>query len=239
MCTCLIYTSMPLCIGRCARDMQKIISVNTSTLANTKSSRGQAYNKLEINIYLSSSLSSRARSTWCYTEYNVTYLPNKSIFLFHITKRKMKESEMKENRNSDSNNKLRCTLYHVYYFINTNLFLQSTTWKNYVFYFTINNLPDKEYYTALQMANWSARQVNITNLFLYLFLLRKITRSDSRWDFNSFNAEYFWRMSRIRGLFCLWCASALTLFAVFDSADALNTLVALTVCYLLNVLTCP
>jgi len=115
---------------------------STQALANTKSSRGQAYNKLEINIYLSSSLSSRARSTWCYTEY-VTYLPNKSIFLFHVIKRKMKESEnMKEKRNSDSNNKLRlyimCIILLIQIF-SCSLQLEKITY----FIFTINNLPDK------------------------------------------------------------------------------------------------
>jgi len=93
--------------------------------------------------------------------------------------------------------------------------------------------------TALQMANWSARQVNITNLFLYLFLQQEVTRSDSQWDFNPFNAEYFWRMSRIRGLFCLWCVSALNTFYGIWFNGCVNTLVALTVCYLLNVLTRP
>lgn len=64
---------------------RKSLALTTNTLANTKLSRGQLYNKLEIDINLSF-LTSRARSTWCYTEYNVIYLPSKPIFLYRVVK---------------------------------------------------------------------------------------------------------------------------------------------------------
>ena len=107
---------------------RKLLASTTNILANTKSSLGQAYNKLEINVN-SSSLPSRARSTWWCTEYNVVInLPNRSIFLYCVVKsQNLKKPKFWLESNQQIVQTLQKIFIFVYYFIKYkyNLFLRS------------------------------------------------------------------------------------------------------------------